>query len=75
MAGSYGTMKYVARAGYRTGSLKAYAAASYERSDGNRRGMGYWLANQYASLNYYFSSHWEAGANAMITETLADNPG
>lgn len=75
MAGSYGTMNYGARAGYRTGNLSAYAAASYERSDGNRRGMGYWLANQYASLNYDFSSHWEAGANVMITETRADNPG
>ncbi len=57
MAGSYGTMNYSARAGYKTGNLRAYAAASYERSDGNRRGMGYWLANQYASLNYDFSSH------------------
>lgn len=75
MAGSYGTMNYGARAGYKTGNLRAYAAASYERSDGNRRGMGYWLANQYASLNYDFSSHWEAGANVMITETRADNPG
>ena len=50
MAGSYGTMKYGARAGYRTGSLKAYAAASYERSDGNRRGMGYWLAKDRKSV-------------------------
>ena len=75
MAESYGTMNYSARAGYKTGNLRAYAAASYERSDGNRRGMGYWLANQYASLNYDFSSHWEAGANVMITETRADNPG
>lgn len=75
MAGSYGTMNYGARAGYKTGNLRAYAAASYERSDGNRRGMGYWLANQYASLNYDFSSHWEAGANVMLTETRADNPG
>ena len=75
MAGSYGTMNYSARAGYKTGNLRAYAAASYERSDGNRRGMGYWLANQYASLNYDFSSHLEAGANVMITETRADNPG
>ena len=75
MAGSYGTMNYSALAGYKTGNLRAYAAASYERSDGNRRGMGYWLANQYASLNYDFSSHWEAGANVMITETRADNPG
>lgn len=75
MAGSYGTQKYGARGGYRTGGLRAYAAASYESSDGNRRGMGYWLANQYASVSYDLSSHWEIGANLMLTETKAKNPG
>ncbi|MDE6813673.1 MAG: TonB-dependent receptor plug domain-containing protein [Duncaniella sp.] len=73
--GSYGTQKYGARAGYKHGGWNGFAAASYESTDGNRRGMDYWLANQYASLGYSFSSHWEAGANVMITETQADNPG
>ncbi len=75
MAGSYGFQKYGLRGGWHHKGLRALAAASYERSDGNRRGMGYWLANQYASLSYNFSSHWEAGANVMLTETKADNPG
>ncbi len=75
MAGSYGTQKYGLKGGWHHKGLRAFAAASYERSDGNRRGMGYWLANQYASLSYNFSSHWEAGANVMLTETKADNPG
>lgn len=75
MGGSYGTQKYGARGGYKTGGLRAYAAASYESSDGNRRGMGYWLANQYASVSYDLSSHWEIGANLMLTETKANNPG
>lgn len=75
MGGSYGTQKYAARAGYRKGGLRAYTAASYESTDGNRRGMDYWLANQYLSLGYAFSKHWEINANAMITETKADNPG
>lgn len=73
--GSYGSMEYSGKIGYRRNSLRALAAASYESSDGSRRGMGYWLANQYASVSYGFSSHWEAGANAMMTETRADNPG
>lgn len=73
--GSYGTQKYGARAGYRHKGLRAFAAASYESTDGNRRGMGYWLSNQYASVSYDFSSHWETGANVMLTETKADNPG
>lgn len=73
--GSYATQKYGAKAGYRHGGLRAFAAASYESSDGSRRGMDYWLANQFASVSYDFSSHWEAGVNGMLTETKADNPG
>lgn len=74
-AGSFATQKYGLRAGYKRNSLRALVAASYERTDGSRRGMEYWLANQYASLSYGFSKHWEAGANVMVTETKADNPG
>lgn len=75
MGGSYGTQKYAARAGYRKNGLRAYAATSYEATDGNRRGMDYWLANQYLSIGYAFSKYWEITANTMITETKADNPG
>lgn len=75
MGGSYGTQKYGVKAGYRYGAWNAFAAASYESTDGNRRGMDYWLSNQYASLGYTFSRHWEVGANVMLTETKADNPG
>ena len=74
-AGSYGTMKYGARVGYKHGALRLMAAASYERSDGSRRGMGYWLANQYVNASYEIGRHWEAGANLMLTETKANNPG
>lgn len=73
--GSYGSQKYSARAGYMHNGLRTTAAASYESTDGNRKGMGYWLANQYAAVSYDFSKHWEAGANVMLTETKADNPG
>lgn len=73
--GSYGSQKYGAKAGYKNGGMRIFAAASYEETDGNRKGMDYWLANQYASLSYTFGNHWEAGANVMLTETRADNPG
>lgn len=73
--GSYGTQKYGIKAGYKHKVLRAFVAASYESTDGNRAGMDYWLANQYASLSYDMSGHWEAGANVMLTETRADNPG
>lgn len=75
IGGSYGTQKYGARVGYKRYGLRMLGAASYESSDGSRRGMGYWLANQYASVSYDFSKHWEVGANVMVTETRADNPG
>ena len=75
MAGSHGSQKYGVKAGYRHKSLRLFAAASYESTDGNRRGMKYWLSNQYLAASYDFSSHWEAGANVMLTETKADNPG
>ncbi|MFG6386642.1 MAG: TonB-dependent receptor [Muribaculaceae bacterium] len=75
MGGSYGSQKYGAKAGFSHRKLRAFAAASYESTDGNRPGMHYWLANQYASVSYNFSNHWEAGANVMLTETKAHNPG
>lgn len=75
MAGSYASQKYGIRAGYHKGGWRGLLAAAYESTDGHRHGMDYWLANQYASLSYSFSRHWEAGANVMVTETKADNPG
>lgn len=75
MGGSYGSQKYGVRAGYKHGAWRGFAAASYESTDGNRQGMDYRLANQYASLGYAISSHWETGANVMLTQIKADNPG
>ena len=75
MAGSYATQKYGAKAGYKKDGFRIFGAVSYESSDGNRKGMDYWLSNQYTSVSYDFSTHWEAGANIMLTETKADNPG
>lgn len=74
-AGSYGTMKFGAKGAFKRRGWRTFAAASYERSDGNRPGMNFWLANQFASLSYEFSPHWQAGANVMLTETRAENPG
>lgn len=75
MGGSYGTQKYNLRANFARKGWHASAAASYESSDGNRKGMGYWLANQFVDLGYHFSTHWQAGANIMLTETKAHNAG
>lgn len=75
MGGSYATQKYGARGGYRTGGWKTFAAASYESTHGSREGMAFRNANGFISVGYQFPKHWEAGANIMLTETKADNPG
>lgn len=75
MAGSFGSRRYNVRASARHKGFGALAAASFERTAGSRRGMAYRLANQYVSLSYRFSRHWEAGADGMLTETRADNAG
>jgi len=75
MWGSYGTQKYGVNLGYNNGRLNAFMSASYERTDGDRRNSQTWLANQFASLQYKFSSHWRAGANVTMTETKPHNPG
>lgn len=74
-AGSYVTQKYGARLGYRHNNLHTQAAASYESTNGNRKGMDYWLANQYLNASYNISSHWDSGVNLIFTETRAHNPG
>lgn len=75
MGGSYDTQKYSIQSGYRHGAWQGFAAASYESTDGNRKGMNYWLSNQYVSLGYIFSKYWNVTGNVMLTETKADNPG
>lgn len=75
MWGSYGTQKYGVNLGYNNGRLNAFLSASYESTDGDRRNSQTWLASQFASLQYRFSSHWKAGANVTLTETKPHNPG
>lgn len=75
MWGSYGTQKYSASLGYNNQKLNAFVNATYERSDGARKNSQYWLASQFASLQYKFSHNWKAGANVTLTETTPHNPG
>lgn len=75
MGGSYGTQKYGARVGWKQGGWRLLGAATYESSNGSRKGMDYWLSNQYVNASYQFNHNWEAGANVMVTETKANNPG
>lgn len=75
MGGSYSSQKYDFRAGYKQGNFSTVIATNFESTKGNRKGADFRLANQYLSLNYDISGHWQTGVNAMITETKADNPG
>lgn len=75
MGGSFNTQNYSARVSHNRDGLRMLASGSYDSSAGHRKGMDYWLANQFAAISYDLSKHWEVGGNVMLTETRADNPG
>lgn len=75
MFGSYYTSRFDMSAGVKKGKFGATAAASLDRSDGNRAGSAFWNANEFLQLQYNPDRHWEAGANVDMTQTSANNPG
>lgn len=75
MFGSFTTEKFDVSAGTRKGKFAAMAAAQLDRSNGNREGSEFWLANQFIQLQYSPAEHWETGANVDMTQTKANNPG
>lgn len=74
MFGSYYTSKFDISTGYRKGKFSATLAGQLDRSNGNREGMEYWLANEYINLQYSASEHWNVGTNVDMTQTKANNP-
>lgn len=73
--GSYNTQRLRTAVSYRRGRLGATAAGQIDRSNGNRRGSDYWLANEYLQMNYTINGNWQVGANTTLTQSKADNPG
>lgn len=75
MFGSFSTQKFNVATGIKKGSFQANVAGQIDRSNGNRRGSEFWLANEYANISYGFSDHWKAGGMIDMTQSKANNPG
>lgn len=75
MFGSFSTQKFNLSTGVRKGKFSLTLAGQVDRSNGNREGSEFWLANEYAQIQYSASGHWNVGANVDMTQSKANNPG
>lgn len=75
MFGSFSTQKFNLSTGFRKGKFAATVAGQVDRSNGNREGSEFWLANEFIQIQYTPSSHWHIGTNADMTQSKANNPG
>lgn len=75
MFGSFNTQKFSLGTGFRKSRFGAFVSGQLDRSNGNRSGSAFWLANEYINLTYDASAHWSTGALVDMTQTHANNPG
>lgn len=75
MFGSYYTQKFNLSTGIRKGKFNATLAGQLDRSNGNREGSAFWLANEYIQMQYSASENWNIGTNVDMTQSKANNPG
>lgn len=75
MFGSFSTQKFNLSTGYRKNRFSMTAAGQLDRSNGNRKGSEFWLANEYIQTQYNASTNWSFGANTQMTQSKANNPG
>ena len=75
MFGSFSTQKFALSSGYRKGRFSANLSGQLDRSNGNRAGSAFWLANEFAQLKYAVSRHWNVAGMLDMTQSHADNPG
>lgn len=75
MFGSYSTQKFALSSGYKKGKFSATLSGQLDRSNGNRAGSEFWLANEFAQLKYAASKNWSIAGMLDITQTHANNPG
>lgn len=73
--GSFSTQKFNTSVSYRKGRFGITAAGSVDRSNGNRKGSEFWLANEYLQAQYAINKHWQVGTNVDMSQTKANNPG
>ena len=75
MFGSYNTQKFALSSGIRKNKVSATLSAQLDRSDGNRAGSDFWLANEFMQLRYEPTVNWATGGTLEMTQSLANNPG
>lgn len=72
--GSYNTWQTTADATARYGRMSALVSASYDRTDGNIKGMTFRQWSGYAKTGYDISDKWKAGLDLTLTNFKADDP-
>ena len=75
MFGSFSTQKFALSSGYKKGRFSATLSGQLDRSNGNREGSAFWLANEFAQIKYAASRHWSVAGMLDMTQTHANNPG
>lgn len=75
MFGSFSTQKFAMSSGYKKGRFSATLAGQVDRSNGNRRGSAFWLANEFAQIKYAASKSWSLAGMIDMTQSHANNPG
>lgn len=73
--GSYNTLMTEGANRYRKGCFSNVLTASYNRTDGHRRYMGFEQFGGYTKFGYDFSEQWKAFADVNVTHFEASNPG
>ncbi len=75
MFGSFSTQKFAMSSGYKKGKFSATLSGQLDRSNGNRAGSAFWLANEFAQLKYAVSNNWSVAGMLDMTQSHANNPG
>ena len=75
MFGSFNTQKFALSSGYKKDRFSATLSGQLDRSNGNRAGSAFWLANEFIQLKYAASNHWSLAGMLDMTQSHANNPG
>lgn len=73
--GSYNTLQTEATNRVRAGKFTSMVTASYNRTDGHRKDMGFEQYGGYAKLGYEICKAWNVWADVNVTHFNASNPG
>lgn len=73
--GSFSTQRFALSTGYKKGRFSATLSGQLDRSNGNRAGSAFWLANEFVQLKYAISGQWSVAGMLDMTQSHANNPG